>query len=114
MLRAAGLGPGDVTATMLTNRVELVVVMFATWRIGAALTPIDPSLTAGEAGFQVEDSGARLLVHDAAALEITGVTTIDVTTLFATPNGGDPLSRPRPTRWPCSSTPAAPPASPTG
>ena len=50
MLRAAGLGPGDVTATMLTNRVELVVVMFATWRIGAALTPINPSLTAGEAG----------------------------------------------------------------
>ena len=66
MLRAAGLGPGDVTATMLTNRVELVVVMFAAWRIGAALTPINPSLTAGEAAFQIEDSGARLVVHEGA------------------------------------------------
>jgi acyl-CoA synthetase (AMP-forming)/AMP-acid ligase II len=89
MLRAAGVGPGDVTATMLTNRVELVIVMFATWRVGAALTPINPSLTAGEAAFQVEDSGARVLVHEGAALDIAGVTMIDVTTLPVTPIGGD-------------------------
>ncbi len=74
---------------MLTNRVELVVVMFAAWRIGAALTPINPSLTAGEAAFQIEDSGARLLVHEGAALDIAGVTMVDVTTLPATPIGGD-------------------------
>ena len=74
---------------MLTNRVELVVVMFAAWRIGAALTPINPSLTAGEAAFQIEDSGARLLVHEGAALDIAGVTMVDVATLPATPIGGD-------------------------
>jgi acyl-CoA synthetase (AMP-forming)/AMP-acid ligase II len=89
MLRASGIGPGDVTATMLTNRVELVVVMFAAWRIGAALTPINPSLTAGEAAFQIEDSGARLLVHEGAALDLAGVTMVDVTTLPAMPVGGD-------------------------
>jgi acyl-CoA synthetase (AMP-forming)/AMP-acid ligase II len=88
-LRAGRLGPGDVIATMLTNRVELVVVMLAAWRIGAALTPINPSLTAGEAAFQVEDSGARLLVHEGAALDLPGVTTVEVTTLPATPIGGD-------------------------
>jgi GGDEF-like domain len=44
---------------MLTNRVELVVVMFAAWRVGAGLTRINPSLTAGEAPFQIEDSSAR-------------------------------------------------------
>jgi long-chain acyl-CoA synthetase len=87
MLRAAGLGPGDVTATMLTNRVELVVVMFAAWRIGAALTPINPSLTAGEAAFQIEDSGACLVVHEGAALDIADVTMIDVTKLPATASG---------------------------
>ena len=54
-----GIGPGDVVATLLTNRVELVVVMFAAWRLGAALTPVNPSLTAGEAAFQIEDAGAR-------------------------------------------------------
>jgi long-chain acyl-CoA synthetase len=87
MLRAGGVGAGDVVATMLTNRVELVVVMFAVWRIGAALTPINPSLTAGEAAFQIEDSGARLVVHEGAALDIAGVTTVDVTALPALSTG---------------------------
>ena len=114
MLHAAGLGPGDVTTTMLTNRVELVVVMFAAWRIGAALTPINPSLTAGEAAFQIEDSGACLVVHEGAALDIADVTMVDVTRLPATSAATRTSSRPRPTRWPCSSTRAARPASPRG
>jgi long-chain acyl-CoA synthetase len=89
MLRPAGVGPGDVVATMLTNRVELVVVMFAAWRIGAALTPINPSLTVGEAAFQTVDSGARVLVHEGVTLDLPGVTMVDVATLPATPVGGD-------------------------
>jgi acyl-CoA synthetase (AMP-forming)/AMP-acid ligase II len=89
MLRAAGVGPGDVVATMLTNRVELVVVMFAAWRIGAALTPINPSLTLGEAAFQIDDSGAGVVVHEGAALDIAGVTMLDVASLPATPTGGE-------------------------
>ena len=88
MLRAGGVGTGDVVATMLTNRVELVVVMFAAWRIGAALTPINPSLTAGEAAFQLEDSGARLLVHEGVAIDVAGVTMVEVATLPAAPIGG--------------------------
>ena len=44
-----GVGPGDVVAVILPNRVELVVVMFATWRLGATLTPMNPALTAAEA-----------------------------------------------------------------
>jgi long-chain acyl-CoA synthetase len=114
MLRTAGVGPGDVVATMLTNRVELVVVMFAVWRIGAALTPINPSLTAGEAAFQIEDSSSRLVVHEGAALDIDGVTMVDVTTLPASATGANPRSRARPTHWPCSSTRAARPANPRG
>jgi long-chain acyl-CoA synthetase len=96
MLRAAGVGRGDVIATTLTNRVELVVVMFAAWRIGAALTPINPSLTAGEAAFQIEDSGARLVVHEGAALDIAGVTMLDVATLPASPTGGESSVRSAP------------------
>jgi long-chain acyl-CoA synthetase len=92
MLRASGVGDGDVVATMLTNRVELIVVMFAAWRIGAALTPINPSLTAGEAAFQIEDSSARVLFHEGAALDVPGVAMVDVVTvdvakLPATPIG---------------------------
>lgn len=87
MLRSAGVGPGDVIATMLTNRVELIVTMFATWRLGAALTPINPSLTAPEARFQIEDSAARIVVHEGTAPAVGGVMLLDVDALPHTPAG---------------------------
>jgi long-chain acyl-CoA synthetase len=59
---AAGVGRGDVVAVMLPNRVELLLGLMAAWRLGAAATPINPVFTANEAGYQVEDSGAVLLL----------------------------------------------------
>ena len=47
---------------MLPNRVELLVGLMATWRLGAAATPINPMFTANEAGYQLQDSGAKLLL----------------------------------------------------
>ena len=61
-LAGLGIGRGDVVATMLPNRVELVVVMFAAWRLGAVLTPVNPALTADEAGYQLADASAKLVV----------------------------------------------------
>src|ERR1700726_3914794 len=74
--RHHGVGAGDVVAVLLANRVELVVTMFAAWRLGAALTPINPALTAGEAMFQIEDSGARVVVHEGATIEMPGVAAV--------------------------------------
>jgi long-chain acyl-CoA synthetase len=62
-----GIKAGDVVATMLPNRSELATVMLAAWRIGAAMTPINPTLTADEAGYQLADSGSRLVVVDDAS-----------------------------------------------
>ncbi|MEU1545541.1 AMP-binding protein [Nocardia sp. NPDC005745] len=61
-LSKAGIGVGDVVAVMLPNRLELIVALFATWRLGAAATPIDPSSTAAEADYQLADSRAQVLV----------------------------------------------------
>ena len=36
---AAGIGRGDVVATVLTNRVELVVALYAAWRTSAPSSP---------------------------------------------------------------------------
>ena len=36
------IGRGDVVAIMLPNQVEFVVTMFASWRLGAAVTPLNP------------------------------------------------------------------------
>ncbi|MGI6870624.1 class I adenylate-forming enzyme family protein [Amycolatopsis sp. 3B14] len=63
-LHDAGLRAGGVVAVKLTNRVELVVAMFAAWRLGAALTPVNPVLTAAETAYQLADSGAAVLVTD--------------------------------------------------
>lgn len=59
-----GIGVGDVVAAQLRNRVEFVVLLFAAWRLGAAVTPINPSLTDDEVHRQLADAGARLLVID--------------------------------------------------
>jgi long-chain acyl-CoA synthetase len=68
-LHDQGIGAGDVVATMLPNRVELVTLMFAAWRVGAALTPVNPVLTAPEAAHQLTDSAARLVLVDAQSAD---------------------------------------------
>jgi long-chain acyl-CoA synthetase len=47
---------------MLPNRVELLLGLMAAWRLGAAATPINPVFTANEAGYQLQNSGAVLLL----------------------------------------------------
>src|ERR1700758_3118754 len=69
---AAGLGRGGVLAVMLPNRVELVTSMFAAWRLGAAVTAVNPALTAQEARYQVADAGASLVVADRTSAAMLG------------------------------------------
>ncbi|MBA5640094.1 AMP-binding protein [Duganella sp. LX20W] len=76
-----GIRKGDVVAIMLPNQVEFVVAMFAAWRLGAAVTPINPNLTAQEAIHQMTDSGARLLVNGGGAKVLEHVQTIPATAL---------------------------------
>src|SRR5690606_38645012 len=61
-LRAEGVGPGDIVAVMLPNRVELILTLFGSWWAGAAVTPINRTFTDAEAAHQLEDSGAVLVV----------------------------------------------------
>lgn len=65
-LSAAGVHPGDVVALKLPNRIELITTAFATWKLGAAVSPINPSLTPAEVAFQLTDSAACVLVTDDA------------------------------------------------
>ncbi|TQN43387.1 acyl-CoA synthetase (AMP-forming)/AMP-acid ligase II [Blastococcus colisei] len=58
-----GFGRGDVLAVMLPNRVELLVALFAAWRLGGAATPVNPVFTRSEAEHQIADSGALVVVN---------------------------------------------------
>jgi acyl-CoA synthetase (AMP-forming)/AMP-acid ligase II len=96
VLRGHGIERGDVVAVMLPNRVELVVTLFAAWRLGAAVTPVNPALTAGEVRHQLSDSAAKVLVTlDGAALD-ERVVAVSVTELGGTAvlDTGEPDSDP--------------------
>ncbi|MFF9086125.1 class I adenylate-forming enzyme family protein [Streptomyces sp. NPDC014991] len=61
-LRARGAGRGDVVALLLPNTVDFVVALFAAWRLGAAVTPVNPALTEDEVRYQLGDAGAAMVV----------------------------------------------------
>jgi long-chain acyl-CoA synthetase len=61
-LAAAGLRQGDHVAILMTNRLEYFVAMWATWRSGLRLVPVNRFLTPSEAAYIVNDSGSRVLI----------------------------------------------------
>ncbi|WP_330302444.1 MULTISPECIES: AMP-binding protein [unclassified Streptomyces] len=82
-LQDLGIGPDDVVALKLTNRVEFVVLLFAAWRLGATITPVNPSMTDVEVVRQLKDSSARLLVvEDDGAVVAHGIAVLAVGELY--------------------------------
>jgi acyl-CoA synthetase (AMP-forming)/AMP-acid ligase II len=81
-----GIGRGDVVAVMLPNRVELVVVLFAAWRLGAVVTPINPVLGPVEAAYQVTDASATLVVVETERADL-GAPSLDLGALGASDPG---------------------------
>ncbi|MEV4124435.1 AMP-binding protein [Nocardia sp. NPDC049707] len=65
-LRGYGVGTGDVVAVMLPNTADLIVALFASWRVGAAVTPVNPALVADEVAYRLADAGAEVLITDRA------------------------------------------------
>ena len=86
---AAGVRRGDVVAVMLPNQVELLLGLMAAWRLGAAATPVNPVFTANEAGYQIADSGARLLLAADPAADY-GVPVLTPDELSTRPSGSLP------------------------
>ena len=69
LLARFGVGPGDVVAIALPNRVELVIALFAAWRLGAAATPVNPGLTRPEMQYQVDDAAAKVVIGEGLELD---------------------------------------------
>jgi fatty-acyl-CoA synthase len=61
-----GVGAGDRVAIMMTNRPEFLETMFAANALGAIAVPVNFRLSPDEIAFILTDSGASLLVVDAA------------------------------------------------
>lgn len=63
-LRGLGVGPGDRVAASLPNDADVVVAFHGAMRIGAVWLGINRALAAPEKRFQLEDSGASVLLSD--------------------------------------------------
>ncbi len=66
LLRGAGLGPGDVVALFMENNLRYHETYWAAVRSGMYVCAVNKYLTAGEAAYIVNDSGAKALVTSAA------------------------------------------------
>jgi long-chain acyl-CoA synthetase len=61
-LRAQGVQPGDVVATLLPNGTEMIEIYLATMEAGLYLVPINHHLVAAEVAYILRDSGAKIFV----------------------------------------------------
>lgn len=65
-LGGLGLQRGDRLALLMGNSIEMVEAIFAGWRLGAIVVPINFRLTAHEVAFALGDSGAKVLIADSS------------------------------------------------
>ena len=89
-LADAGVARGDVVGLLLSNRVELVVAVFAAWRLGASVTPVNPALATPEVEFQTSDAGVRVLIVEPDADVAVRVPKISCDRLVEPRQGNEP------------------------
>lgn len=69
LLSGQGLGPGKIVALMPASSLDLIVVMLAVWRTGAAWVPLDPDYPPARNRDILLSSGASILVAAPEHLE---------------------------------------------
>jgi len=71
-LAAAGLGKGDRMVLMSPNSDAFYVALYAAWRLGAVVVPVNPAAPAAELQYLLDDSQAALVVFGTAAVDAVG------------------------------------------
>jgi len=83
------VGYGDTVAIMIPPRVELLVALFAVWRLSAVATLVDPEYDHAETEAQIVDSGANFMITQDARFPDCGLPVLHVDD-FPTEPGADP------------------------
>lgn len=68
-LAELGIRRGDRVATLCTNREECIELTFASAKLGSILVPLNPFLRGEFLAYQLADSGAKVVVTDAAGYQ---------------------------------------------
>lgn len=62
LVQAMGLQPGDVLALQMPTCLHYPIALFGAWKAGLVVTNVNPLYTERELRFQLEDSGAKVLL----------------------------------------------------
>lgn len=77
-LRERGVAPGDRVAYLGNNHPSFIESMFATTLLGAIFVPLNTRLSPAELTYQLEDSGARLLIASASLDDAASTATAEL------------------------------------
>jgi long-chain acyl-CoA synthetase len=69
-LAALGVAPGDRVAVSMRNRPEMLEAMFATFKAGCCLVPLNSRFTSQEVAYHADDAGAIAVLTDADGAEV--------------------------------------------
>ena len=83
-----GVAKGDRVAVLMRNRPELIEAMFACFKAGFCLVPLNHRLTAPEVAYHLQDSGAAAVLTDVTDAE-GRAWSVDVPIVVAAAGGGD-------------------------
>ncbi|MFF7949048.1 non-ribosomal peptide synthetase [Streptomyces griseorubiginosus] len=84
VLRARGVGAGDVVGVCVPRSPRMLVAVFAVLKAGGAYLPLDPTLPANRLAYILEHSGASVVVvddetaHTVTGRQVVGVSDPDV------------------------------------
>lgn len=82
-----GVRRGDTVAVMLPPRVEALITVYAAWRLGAVVNPVNPALRPDEVAEQLADTDARVVVNLDALAPDGGRTTVHLSQMRRVPEG---------------------------
>ena len=95
-LAARGFSKGDVLAIYSPNLPEYAIAFHAVATNGGIITTVNPSYTAEELGYQLNDAGAKYLITIpdlvAPALEAVGQSKVEEVFVFGEASGATPFS----------------------
>ena len=61
-LQSKGIGEGDIVAVYLDRSIDMIAAIFAIWKTGAAMLPIDPEFPVNRLTYMIEDSQTKLVI----------------------------------------------------
>jgi fatty-acyl-CoA synthase len=82
-----GVTAGDRVALLMGNSMEFVEGLYAGWRLGAIVVPVNFRLVAREVAFILDDSGATAVVVDAELTPLLPAEAVGI--VIVTGDGGD-------------------------